>query len=75
MALTCGEDGNVKLWELPHKLKTYSTVSKEESQDVIMADSSDDKAKKKLKKEKKEKKNKKDKKDKKKKKDIRFKPY
>ncbi|RCK66146.1 hypothetical protein Cantr_01959 [Candida viswanathii] len=72
--LTCGEDGSIKLWELPHKLKSYSTKSKEDV-DVAMEDADSEKANKKSKKDKKDKKHKKEKKDKKKKKDIRFKPY
>jgi len=88
-ALTCGEDGHIRLWELPYELQTYSFASSS-PQDIIVddedvaAEEKEDKKQKKEKKEKKEKKDKKHKKDKKdkhgsksdkKKKEKRFKPY
>ena len=66
MALSCGEDGRIKLWELPFQLKSFVLGSEEKETDITMTEGDVQL----------EKKSKKDKKDKKKhKKDVRFKPY
>lgn len=39
MVITCGEDGNIKLWELPHILEVRPITNKDESVDVVMEDS------------------------------------
>ncbi|RLV91617.1 putative WD repeat-containing protein [Spathaspora sp. JA1] len=80
--LTCGEDGQIRLWELPYQLETFS-ISTISDDDIVVDKEEREPEKKKSKKDKdkKEKKDKKDK-DKKKKKDkhkkkheVRFKPY
>ncbi|CUM66520.1 uncharacterized protein PRCAT00004186001 [Priceomyces carsonii] len=67
LSLTCGEDGNIKLWELPSKVQTYSVSGKEEYMNTD--DDTTRHTRKDVSKEHKKKKKKKEKKD------IRFKPY
>ncbi|EMG48995.1 hypothetical protein SBY92_004239 [Candida maltosa Xu316] len=71
-AISCGEDGNIKLWELPTKVKLRGGQQDEEKEDrdLIMKDTD---SKEQSKDKEKKKKSKKDKK--KSKKDVRFKPY
>ncbi|CAI5755676.1 unnamed protein product [Candida verbasci] len=66
--LTCGEDGSIKLWQLPNKLKTYSLA--EDVEDVDMEDCELS-----IPKVEKSKKDKSRSKHKSKKKDRKFKPY
>lgn len=80
VALTCGEDGNIRSWELPFGLGSVTSEAfVEDDTEKKEKREKKEKKEKKTKKEKKEKKDKKEKKEKKDKKslksDVRFKPY
>lgn len=82
VALTCGEDGNIRSWELPFApghVTSESFVPADEMEvepkKKEKKDKKEKKEKKKDRKEKKEKKERKEKKEKKSKSDVRFKPY
>ncbi|KAG2730970.1 hypothetical protein G9P44_006119 [Scheffersomyces stipitis] len=69
-ALTCGEDGHIRLWEMPYELEIASKspqVAEEGTQDIEVDSDSDSTKKEKKEKHKKHKKEKKEKKDKEKK--------
>lgn len=72
-ALTCGEDGTIKAWELPYELQYFdlnlNDTKSEMKEDVLMGTEEPNSELKPLKKEKKDKKDKKEKKEKKEKKD------
>lgn len=78
LAITCGEDGGIKAWELPVELEGVTAVGEQKPTEVKKKDKKDKKKdgeKEERKRRKKEKKEKKEKKKERRGKDARFKPY